>query len=36
MHRLSKSSPVTALIIPDDYELAFFNCITGYMMRALS
>ena len=36
MHGLSKSAPVTAPIISDDYELGFFNCITGYMMSALS
>ena len=36
MHWLSKSAPVTAPIISDDYELNFFNCITCYMMHALS
>ena len=36
MHGLSKLAPVTAPIISDDYELNFFNCITGYMMHALS
>ena len=36
MHGLSKSAPVTAPIISDDCELNFFNCITGYMMHALS
>ena len=36
MHRLSKSALMTAPIISDDYELAFFNCIIGYMMCALS
>ena len=36
MQGLSKSAPVTAPIISDDYALGFFNCITGYMMSALS
>ena len=36
MHGVSKESPLPAPIIPDDYELGFFNYITGYCFHALS
>ena len=36
MHGLCRDAPVTAPIIPDDYDLGFFNYITGYTMHALS
>ena len=36
MHGLSEDSPLPAPIVPDDYELGFFNYITGYGFHALS
>jgi len=36
MHGLCRDAPVTAPVIPDDYDLGFFNYITGYTMHALS
>ena len=36
MHGLFKDSPLPAPIVPDDYELGFFNYITGYGFHALS
>ena len=36
MHGLSKDHPLPAPIVPDDYELSFFNNITGYCFHALS
>ena len=36
MHGLSKNHPLPAPIVPDDYELSFFNNITGYCFHTLS